>query len=165
MTGVQVHAVALALAVDPDGPHIGVLALGGAGAGKSSLAIAAVHECPWRRTALVADDRVALRLDDRGELLASPPPALAGLVEVWGYGPLSVRSMPEIDVRLVLDLGGPFQRLPERRRWWPAELDPDRSDGIPCVPFDPRASGVVARARLVARSILVDKSTTRRTIG
>ena len=55
----------------------GVLILGGAGTGKSALALALIG----RGAALVADDRVEIERRG-GALIASAPAALAGLIEV-----------------------------------------------------------------------------------
>jgi serine kinase of HPr protein (carbohydrate metabolism regulator) len=80
----------------------GVLIRGASGSGKSSLLLQLlVNDASG--TVLVADDRVVLRVAD-GRLLASPPPALAGLLEIRGQG---IRVLPWISpvaVDLVVDL-------------------------------------------------------------
>ena len=101
------HAVAIALAVDFDGPLFGVLLLGPAGAGKSSLAISAINSCPFSRTALVADDAVIV---ENG--LACAPHRLEGAIEVRGFGPARIRSKSAILLRLALDLSHNTPRLP-----------------------------------------------------
>jgi serine kinase of HPr protein (carbohydrate metabolism regulator) len=60
---------------------VGVLILGASGAGKSSLLLALIAA----GGTLVADDRVVV-VADAGRLIASPPEALAGLMEVRGVG-------------------------------------------------------------------------------
>lgn len=77
----NLHASAVQLAGQ------GVLILGRSGSGKSSLALELLRESlrSGHQAALVADDRVNLELI-KGGLIASPPAALAGLVEVRGSG-------------------------------------------------------------------------------
>lgn len=89
----------------------GVLIRGDAGAGKSSLALRLID----RGAALVADDRV--RLDStQGELQASAPAALAGLLEVRGLGLCRLPDVAAgpVPVHLVVDLVAPgaAERVP-----------------------------------------------------
>jgi serine kinase of HPr protein (carbohydrate metabolism regulator) len=65
----------------------GVIILGASGAGKTSLALELIREASRDKidARLVADDRVDVSLAD-GQLRASPPANLAGLVEVRGSG-------------------------------------------------------------------------------
>ena len=83
----------------------GVLVRGGSGAGKSRLAHRILLQAPLYglEARLVADDRVAL---DRtaGGLLARPPEALRGLLEVRGVGIVRLPFAAEIRLGLVLDL-------------------------------------------------------------
>ena len=87
----------------------GVLILGGAGTGKSALALALIG----RGAALVADDRV--EIERRGAaLIASAPAALAGLIEVRGVGILRLPAAPEAVVTLAVDLDRPpAARMPQ----------------------------------------------------
>ena len=94
----QVHASCAAR----DG--LGVLLLGGPGAGKSSLAVRLLA----RGFILVADDRV--ELDGR---LASPPGPLAGLIEVRGLGVIRVPHRAPVPVVLAVLLGAGSERLPQ----------------------------------------------------
>ncbi len=105
------HAVAVAVAVDQDGPLAGVLVFGPSGAGKSSLALCLIETCPFRRTALVADDMV--RIDARdGRQYVRPPERLAGLIEIRGFGPTPIRHVPMATLALVVDLSDKASRLP-----------------------------------------------------
>jgi len=65
---------------------------------------------------LVADDQV--RIDRHGDcLLASPPPTIAGLIEVRGLGIVSLPHTAQAGVALLVDLSAPGEphpgRLPE----------------------------------------------------
>ena len=87
----------------------GVLILGGAGTGKSALALALIG----RGAALVADDRVEIERRG-GALIASAPAALAGLIEVRGVGILRLPAAPEAVVALAVDLDRPpAARMPQ----------------------------------------------------
>ena len=92
-----------------------VLVRGPAGSGKSRLALALLDcaragNIPFAR--LVADDRVYVEAVN-GRLLARPPDALAGLIEVRGLGLRRLPSEPVARVGLVVDLAaGDDERLP-----------------------------------------------------
>jgi len=74
----------------------GVLVLGPAGSGKSSLILSAVRA----GFMLVADDRVVVT-----DGIARCPPALAGLLEIWGIGITRLPYLRSVPVRMVVDLG------------------------------------------------------------
>ncbi|NBB23826.1 serine kinase [Porphyrobacter sp. SLTP] len=79
------------------------------GSGKSSLALALVD----RGAGLIGDDGVTLTVED-DVLIASPPPHIAGLMEVRGVGLVTLPVAPPAPVALILQLGGPVsERLPE----------------------------------------------------
>lgn len=102
-----VHASAVAIGGD------GVLIRGRSGSGKSALVLSLLDRDP-DTARLVADDRVILSRDgDR--LLATPPPALAGKLEVRGQGIVEVAHLPAAAIALVVDLlpAGDCPRLPE----------------------------------------------------
>lgn len=89
-----------------------VLLRGPSGAGKSDLALRLIDA----GARLVADDQTVLQLLD-GRLVASAPPALHGLIEIRGLGPIAMVPAPATPVALIIDLVGPAQvpRLPEPR--------------------------------------------------
>jgi len=131
-----VHAGAVALGEE------GVLIRGAAGSGKSSLALALLAEWERRRlfAALVADDRTALEAC-AGRLVARPPPALAGRIEVRGAGILALRHVPAVRVTLVVDL------LPDPERLPPAAATAEVAGIVlPCLSLRERAAACGALA-------------------
>lgn len=101
------HATCIAI-----GPH-GVLLRGGSGSGKSDLALRLIEEGAM----LVADDQVTLRVRG-GRLEASPPQAIAGLIEVRGFGIVRLPYRAPVTVVLVATLveRAEVPRLPEPDR-------------------------------------------------
>lgn len=91
----------------------GVLVRGASGSGKSSL-ILALLLADRAGNRLVADDRVVLTTA-AGRLVAAPPPALAGLIEVRGQGILRQDHVSSADIALVVDLepASSCPRMPE----------------------------------------------------
>jgi len=77
----------------------GVLIEGAPGTGKSSLALALID----RGAVLVGDDGVSLA-PAGPRLLASPAPAIAGLIEVRNVGLLTYPTAADVPVALVLRL-------------------------------------------------------------
>lgn len=82
----------------------GLVVEGPPGSGKSSLALALID----RGAALVGDDGLSLRADGR-RLLASPAPAIAGLMEIRNVGLVEMPFVRDVPVALVirLDPGAP----------------------------------------------------------
>lgn len=79
------------------------------GSGKSSLALALID----RGAGLIGDDAVTLAPAAAG-LMASPPPNIAGLLELRGIGLVPVAAAGPVPVALILTLGGAAaERLPE----------------------------------------------------
>lgn len=113
------------------------LAITGApGRGKSSLALALID----RGAALIGDDGVSLAR--HGDLIiASPPPNIAGLIEVRGVGIVEYPVSAPAPLALMLDLDSPPERLPDNipsRILFGVE--------IPCLPFDPGGIAPAIRA-------------------
>jgi len=82
------------------GAHSGVLIIGPSGAGKSTLALALIEQ----GAQLVADDRT-LVCSVGGMVYARAPRAIAGLIEVRGFGLVRVMPRALARLRLVIDLG------------------------------------------------------------
>jgi len=94
-----------------------VLLRGPSGAGKSDLALRLVDGGRGGgppNAVLVADDQVELRVEG-GRLLAAPPAALAGLIEVRGIGLVELPWHAPVPVDLVADLvpRDAVERMPE----------------------------------------------------
>jgi HPr kinase/phosphorylase len=104
------HASAVAFA-SPAGPT-GVLVLGASGSGKSGL----VLRLMVMGATLVSDDRVTLRLDEAGALIAEAPTQIAGLIEARGVGVLRVEPGGPAPVGLAVDLDHEPERLPLQRK-------------------------------------------------
>ncbi len=113
MDAEHVHATCVAIRHEPG--WSAVLLRGPSGAGKSSLALRLI-DAGWR---LVSDDQTVLRRT-REAIVASPPPRLAGLLEVRGLGIVRLAGLAEAPVRLVVDLvpADQLERLPR-----PGECD------------------------------------------
>jgi serine kinase of HPr protein (carbohydrate metabolism regulator) len=80
----------------------GVLIRGASGSGKSSLLMALVISRD-AGAVLVADDRAVVARDgDR--VIASPPPALAGLMEIRGVGIVRREHVAAVPLALVVEL-------------------------------------------------------------
>jgi len=115
MSGETVHASAVLVGARA------VLIRGPSGSGKSRLAlelIEAGRSGLLRFARLVGDDRVHLKTAG-GRLLASPPDAIAGLIEVRGVGLMPMAYEACAVVGLVVDLAAAdAERLPnsDRRR-------------------------------------------------
>lgn len=87
----------------------GVVITGPSGSGKSALALQLIA----LGGALVADDRTILTHSE-GALVASVPPAIAGLIEARGVGILPMAHLSDVYVALVVDLAvSEHERLPQ----------------------------------------------------
>ncbi|MBU6398661.1 MAG: aldolase [Rhodospirillales bacterium] len=99
------HASCAARQNQPGGDAL--LLLGPSGAGKSDLLLRLID----KGFTLVADDQVLIQ-----DGMASPPPALAGLLEVRGLGLFHLPYTAPARLRLVVSLvSTPPDRLPEPR--------------------------------------------------
>ena len=89
-----------------------VLITGPSGTGKSDLALRLLD----RGFTLVSDDQTIVKRDgDR--LLASPPPTIAGKLEIRGIGIVDMDNLTDIPVALIVELtSSDIQRLPDDSR-------------------------------------------------
>ena len=102
-----------------------ILIEGAPGTGKSSLALALID----RGAVLVGDDGVCLTART-GQLYASPPPNIAGLLEVRNLGLLQFPTVSDVRVGLVV------------------RLDPDAPRFVEAAELANRAGAVVPLIRL-----------------
>ncbi len=124
------HASCAARQNQPGGDAL--LLLGPSGTGKSDLLLRLID----KGFTLVADDQVSI---ENG--MASPPHALAGLLEVRGLGLFRLPYIAPVRLRLVITLGaGLMERLPQTRLH--AQL------GLPEIMLDASLPSAAARAAL-----------------
>lgn len=96
--------------IEMDG--MGILLRGPPGSGKSDLALRLIDG----GARLVADDQTELRQSGAG-IIASAPPAIAGLLEIRGVGIVPCPTTAAAPLRLVVDLvaSASIERLPDAR--------------------------------------------------
>jgi serine kinase of HPr protein (carbohydrate metabolism regulator) len=88
-----------------------VLITGPSGSGKSDLALRLLD----RGFVLVSDDQTIVKR--QGDMLiASPPPNIAGKLEIRGIGIVDVETASDLPVALIIELTSDIQRLPDDSR-------------------------------------------------
>ena len=113
------------------------------GSGKSTLALALID----RGAGLIGDDAVTLT-PSAGVLIASPPPNIAGLIELRGIGLARLPLAPPCPAALILTLGGPAAaRLPET----PLPRREIAGVALPVLAFDPGHLAPAVRAEWALR--------------
>lgn len=114
----------------------GLLIQGPPGSGKSSLALALLD----RGAELVGDD--GLTVAAKGSvLMASPPPNIAGLIEVRNVGLLVRPTVGSVPIALALRLDPQAPRLPEE-----PETLTIAGISLPCLAFWPDSPALPLRA-------------------
>ena len=88
-----------------------VLIGGPSGSGKSDLALRLLD----RGFTLVSDDQTIVRREDN-RLIASPPPNIAGKLEVRGLGIVDLEHVRDVPVGLFVELASEIQRMPDDSR-------------------------------------------------
>jgi len=88
-----------------------VLISGPSGSGKSDLTLRLLD----RGFTLVSDDQTIVRRED-DHLIASPPPNIAGKLEIRGIGIVEMEHVGDIPVALLVELTSDIQRLPDDNR-------------------------------------------------
>ena len=133
-----VHATCVAVG------GVGLLLRGPSGSGKSDLALRLIDA----GAILVADDQTLLQVR-RDRLVARPPDALAGKLEVRGLGILELAYGTEAELGLVVDLrpGEAPERLPAPLQ---AEI---LGVSLPRLQLDPFGPSAAAKLRLAAHSL------------
>ena len=112
-----------------------ILIEGPPGSGKSTTVMRLID----RGATLIGDDAVSLRFA-HDCLTASPPPNIAGLLEVRGVGIVRLAAT-KAPVALVLECSDTVERMPEPR--WRDIL----GVMIPALKFDPQAPAAALRAK------------------
>ncbi len=88
-----------------------VLISGPSGSGKSDLTLRLLD----RGFTLVSDDQTIVRRED-DRLIASPPPNIAGKLEIRGIGIVDMEHVGDVPVALLVELTSDIQRLPDDSR-------------------------------------------------
>lgn len=136
------------------GEH-GVLLRGPSGCGKSDLALRLIDA----GAILLSDDYVELS-EDRAHIVARPPSAIKGLIEVRGLGILRLPFCGQASIRLVVDIAEPanIDRLPAKRH-----IDLEDFPGLPMrymlvSPFEASASAKIKLAVTMKDQDLVENA-------
>ena len=88
-----------------------VLISGPSGSGKSDLALRLLD----RGFGLVSDDQTLVRREgDR--LVATPPPNIAGKLEIRGIGIVDMDNLTDVPIALLVELTSDIQRMPDDSR-------------------------------------------------
>ncbi len=101
---INIHATALFLDM------IGILLTGKSGSGKSDLALRLIKQ---NKGELIADDRTEL-INNNGEIIASAPKILQGLLEIRGIGIINQKFLKSQRIDVIIDLDTPPQRIPPK---------------------------------------------------
>ena len=134
----------LAIAAQASAVAIGGRALmieGEPGSGKSSLILALID----RGAQLIGDDAVTLTRDGM-KVMASPPPNIAGLLELRGVGLFKLPVAAPSPLALILVVGSLGARLPDEV---PSRRIFDLA--IPCLAFEPGSIAPAQRAEWALR--------------
>jgi serine kinase of HPr protein (carbohydrate metabolism regulator) len=115
-----------------------VLITGPSGSGKSDLTLRLLD----RGFTLVSDDQTIVRRDgDR--LLASPPPNIAGKLEIRGLGIVDMDTLTDQPIALIVELTSEIQRLPDDNRERPI-----LGVSLPLVSIDAMAASAPSKVAL-----------------
>lgn len=115
-----------------------VLISGPSGSGKSDLTLRLLD----RGFSLVSDDQTIVRRD--GDcLIASPPPNIAGKLEIRGIGIVEMEHVGDMPVALLVELTSDIQRLPDDNRERPILGVP-----LPLISVDAMAASAPSKVAL-----------------
>ena len=88
-----------------------VLITGPSGSGKSDLTLRLID----RGFTLVSDDQTIVKRDGE-RLVATPPPTIAGKLEIRGIGIMEMECVSDVPVALIVELTSEIQRIPDDSR-------------------------------------------------
>ena len=88
-----------------------VLITGPSGSGKSDLTLRLID----RGFTLVSDDQTIVKRDGE-RLVATPPPTIAGKLEIRGIGIMEMDCVSDVPVALIVELTSEIQRIPDDSR-------------------------------------------------
>ena len=115
-----------------------VLISGPSGSGKSDLALRLLD----RGFTLVSDDQTLVRrVDDR--LVASPPPTIAGKLEIRGIGIVEMEHLTVVPLALLVELRTDIERMPDDGRERPILGVP-----LPLISIDPTAASAASKVAI-----------------
>ena len=115
-----------------------MLITGRSGSGKSDLTLRLLD----RGFVLVSDDQTIVKRDgDR--LVASPPPNIAGKLEIRGIGIVEMDTVTDQPVALIVELTSEIQRLPDDNRERPI-----LGVSLPLVSIDAMAASAPSKVAL-----------------
>ena len=125
----------------------GILIRGPAGSGKSDLALCLIDE----GAVLIADDYCTVISED-GQLVAHTPEAIAGQIEIRGYGIVRVPYKSSIRLKLLVDLvkQAEIERHPETAYCQLYDLP------LRHIELDPTRPSTTAKVRLALKQIPED---------
>jgi len=123
---------------------------GAPGAGKSDLALRFLSAFADEGAVLVADDQVRLTRSGEG-LIASPPPRLAGLLEVRGIGIVNAAFRERAPLCLIADLcdADAVPRLPPE----PLPCAEILGCSVPVLVMEPFAASAPAKLKLALDAV------------
>lgn len=126
----------------------GILIRGPSGSGKSDLALRLIDA----GASLVADDCCEAETL-AGRLVVRPPPAIAGKLEVRGFGIVDIEHLPSTTVGLIVDLvaNTEVERLPDPKKDG-ALADVIEGVRIARLKLDPTHASAVAKVRLALKT-------------
>ncbi|MCB2108441.1 MAG: HPr kinase/phosphatase C-terminal domain-containing protein [Rhodobacteraceae bacterium] len=134
----RVHATCIAIA------ETGILIRGPSGSGKSDLALRLIDG----GAVLVADDYVDIA-PAGGRLEAATPGAIAGLIEVRGFGVVRIPYRAKVMIGLAVDLRPveDIERLPDRT------TTSIEGVSVPWIELDAQQPSAAARIRFVVNAL------------